>query len=621
MLHSRDKTERALREGSITQDERDRPVAHPTGQIPAVLAASLGLLAVVSLVLQHGFSVGLTQRDTFHACNILLAVGFVAALTWELTRAARPREMLRQRRFEILILAGFILSLLFVVLAPADLMAPLREMTLRSTTGDLALALVRLFLLANVCVLLLRSVQRIFALGVRTELVLAGSFAALVLAGTLLLLMPRVAADPANPISFVDALFTATSAVCVTGLVVLDTGTDFSTLGQMMILAMFQIGGLGIVTFVAFISAFSAKSLPVPQMVAFRQVINAPAMSDIKRRIAGIIILTAVIEIGGVIGLLASVPAAGDFPDRLKWAVFHAVSAFCNAGFGLHADSLESFHGNVGVNLTIMLLIVLGGLGFLVLPELIAQTARRLGRLPLLLHPTRRRFLPAAAPQLTIQTRISLYATAFLVVAGLAGFWLLEARHTLEGMTTGDAFLASAFQSITTRTAGFNTISIGELQQATLILLMMLMVIGGCPISAAGGIKVVTFGILLLALRSLIFQKRNVEAFGRTLPPRAFFTALNVFVLYIAAAGVGMFLLSVFDPHLALRDVMFETISALSTVGLSTGVTADLSTGSKIVLCVAMFIGRVGPLALVLSVFQSRGKVEYEFPTEDVVVG
>jgi Trk-type K+ transport system membrane component len=147
------------------------------------------------------------------------------------------------------------------------------------------------------------------------------------------------------------------------------------------------------------------------------------------------------------------------------------------------------------------------------------------------------------------------------------------------------------------------------------------MIVGGCPVSTAGGIKTVTFGVLLLALRSMLYQRQNVEVFGRTLPARAFFTALNVSVLYAATAGIGLFLLSVFDPQLPLRDTLFETISALSTVGLSTGITADLSDGSKLVLCVAMFIGRVGPLALVLSVFQSRGKVEYEFPTEDVVVG
>jgi trk system potassium uptake protein TrkH len=151
--------------------------------------------------------------------------------------------------------------------------------------------------------------------------------------------------------------------------------------------------------------------------------------------------------------------------------------------------------------------------------------------------------------------------------------------------------------------------------------MIFLMVVGGCPVSTAGGIKTVTFGVLFLALRSMMYRRQNVEAFGRTLPPRVFFTALNVFILYSATAGVSVFLLSIFDPQIPLRDTLFETISALSTVGLSTGITVQLSTASKVVLCIAMFVGRVGPIALVFSVFQARGKVEYEFPTEDVVVG
>ena len=208
-----------------------------------------------------------------------------------------------------------------------------------------------------------------------------------------------------------------------------------------------------------------------------------------------------------------------------------------------------------------------------------------------------------------------------LIVVGMAGFWWIEAGHILRGRSAGDAFLVSLFQSVTTRTAGFNTVPMGELQPATLILLIMLIIVGGSPVSTAGGIKTVTLGILVLALRSLIFQRERVEVFGRTLPARALFTALNVFVLYMVTAGTGIFLLTLFDPHLALRDVSFETISALSTVGLSTGITTELSTGSKLVLCAAMFIGRVGPIALVFSVFESRGHdVDYEFPTE-VVVG
>ncbi|MFN7138820.1 MAG: TrkH family potassium uptake protein, partial [Limisphaerales bacterium] len=401
-----------------------------------------------------------------------------------------------------------------------------------------------------------------------------------------------------------------------------DTGSYFSTLGQWVILAMFQIGGLGIITFVAFISVFSAKALPVPQMIAFRQIINAPAMNDLKRRLTGVVLLTLLFELSGVFLLFQFfAPFETDPLNRLHWSVFHSVSAFCNAGFALQANSLEMFQSNLGINITVMSLIVLGGLGFLVIPEIIEYFHGRFRSSGWSIRRRSYKFLKPRRPHLTIQTRMSLWLTLWLILGGTLAFWLLEFRHLLAGESLGNSLLASAFQSVTTRTAGFNTVAIGDLQPATLVIMMILMVIGGSPVSTAGGIKTLTFAILLLSLRTMILQKDKVEAFGRTLPQRGLFAALSVFVLYILTAGFGFFLLALFDPQIPLRDLGFEMISALSTVGLSTGITPELSTPSKLVLCVAMFIGRVGPISLVLSVFQTRARTDYDFPDEDVIVG
>ena len=504
---------------------------------------------------------------------------------------------------------------------PDKLLADVFPGLLYRSAFDKFLGVVQLFLLGNICIQLLRVIQRIFVAGVRAELVLAGSFAALVLVGTLLLLLPAASENPIMPLRPLDAFFTSVSASCVTGLSVRDTGTAFSNFGQLIILGLIQVGGLGIVTFVAFISVFSAKTLPVPQMVAFRRMISASHMDDLKTRLAGILLLTALIEGAGALSLYIFATTEGDALERLKWSVFHSVSAFCNAGFALQSNNLESLWNNPGVNLTIIVLIVLGGLGFLVLPELIGLAGAGLRLLPQLLHSKSRRFAPHLPRRLSVQSRISLIVTVGLITIGTIGFRWTESGSILRGLGGGDTFLVSFFQSVTTRTAGFNTVPMGDLQQATLILLITLMVIGGSPVSTAGGIKTVTLGILVLALRSLILQREKVEAFGRMLAGRAFFTALNVFVLYVVTASAGMFLLSYFDPHVPFRDISFETISALSTVGLSTGLTAGLSTSSKLVLCAAMFIGRVGPIALVFSVFESRGHVDYEFPEEDVVVG
>jgi trk system potassium uptake protein len=208
-----------------------------------------------------------------------------------------------------------------------------------------------------------------------------------------------------------------------------------------------------------------------------------------------------------------------------------------------------------------------------------------------------------------------------LLVVGMLVFWMLEHQHMLRGRPASESLLVAAFQSVTPRTAGFNTVPTGQLQSATLVFLMMLMMIGANPVSTGGGIKTVSFAILLLALRAMVTRRDRVEAFGRTVPAKTLFAALSVFVLYVISAGLGIFLLALFDPGLNMQDRVFEVISALSTVGLSTGITAELSPGSKLVLCVAMFVGRVGPISLVLSVFHGGRTLTYEYPEEEVVVG
>jgi trk system potassium uptake protein TrkH len=223
--------------------------------------------------------------------------------------------------------------------------------------------------------------------------------------------------------------------------------------------------------------------------------------------------------------------------------------------------------------------------------------------------------------RLSVQTKLAILVSFTLWAAGFVVFWSLELNHSLRGQPFGTAFLISAFQAVTPRTAGFNTVLIDQLQQATLVFLIMLMVIGASPVSTGGGIKTVNLGILLLALRAMVTRRDRVEAFGRTIPPKTLFAALSLFVLYVFTASVGIFLIALFDPHLPARDQVFEVISALSTVGLSTGITGNLSPQSKLVLCAAMFIGRVGPISLVFSVFQNRRVVEYDFPEEEVVVG
>lgn len=574
----------------------------------------------VSLILQHGFPIGRAASLGLDWLEVLLALCIGIDLLLAILKSRSWGHALTARRFEYFLLGLFLVLLTLGWTLPTTAVRGLLNFLHLESAGALTFNLVKLFLLLSLCLQLLRATQRLFIKGVRPELVLAGSFATLILIGTFLLLLPNASAKPEQPIGVVDALFTATSAACVTGLVVRDTGTDFSPFGQMVILALFQVGGLGIITFVAFLSVFSARTLPVPQMVAFQQMVNAPALSDLKRQIVGILLATGLIELIGAILLYQIFPGESDPLARIKWSLFHSVSAFCNAGFALQADSLVPFQSQVGMNFTIMMLIILGGLGFLVIPELVAY---RFTRTPLFRRMGffRRLHAGRVPGRLSVQTKISLTVTLLLLAVGSLVFWVLESNHILRDHSLGESFLIAAFQSVTPRTAGFNTVPIQELRDTTLVFLMMLMVIGANPVSTGGGIKTVSFGILLLALRAMVVRRERVEAFGRTIPVKTLFAALSVFVIYVISAGLGIFLLALFNPGMKFQDQAFEVISALSTVGLSTGITADLSPASKLVLCLAMFVGRVGPISLVLSVIQSRRTLTYDLPEEEVVVG
>jgi potassium uptake TrkH family protein len=587
--------------------------------VPPRAMGLLSAVALLSLLARHGFALGTNADVWFQILNGFLGLTFALELMLAVVRRGRPADVLRHRVVEYvaLFVIGGMISL--CGLLPEHALRPVLDFLHQPSPIHLTFGLVQLFLVSAVSIQLLRLPQRILVRGVRAELVLAGSFGVLIVVGTLLLVLPRASANPASPLSLMDALFTATSAACVTGLSVRDLGTEFSMFGQMLVLGLFQIGGLGIITFVALISVFSARSLPVPQLIAYRQIVNAPNLSEVKKRIVGIVILTLLIECCGAAAFYLALDAPSDSFEKARWSVFHAVSAFCNAGFSLHSTGFERFSSHVSINVITMTLIILGGLGFLVIPDLI-QAARRLLARRLL---KRRLGLRKAgpAPRLSIQSKLSLVLTAWLIVVGAAGFWILEAGDMLAGKTFLQSAMISMFQSVTTRTAGFNTVPIGDLQQPTLVLMTMLMVIGASPVSTGGGIKTVTFAILLLALRSMITGVERVEVWGRTLPIRTLLAALSMFVIYMMSVVASLFLLLSFDPHLPIRDALFEVISALSTVGLSTGITADLSAASKLVLCADMIIGRIGPISLVLSVFAARERFDYAFPEEEVVVG
>ncbi|MCB9916058.1 MAG: Trk family potassium uptake protein [Planctomycetes bacterium] len=606
-----------------------RSTAPPEGErrlgLPRVVMVLVALAALTTLVLEYGFRLDERSIELIEVLDWGLAALFGVDLALRLVMAhgGERRAVLRTRWHEFALLGLFGLSLAaLALLGTEENLAELLGMVHVRSVAKLLLALVQVFLLLTLVLRALQAQERYLSSKVPAEYLFMGSFALLITLGTLLLLLPGSRAEGAAPITFLDALFTSTSASCVTGLAVRDTGAEFSLLGQVVILFLFQVGGLGIITFVAFGSVLATKSFSVPQTVALRDLTNSSTLREARRFVWHVVLWMLLVEGVGALLLYFSLPA-GSGPGlwRGYWCVFHAVSAFCNAGFSLQGDSLVQLDDAVGVNLVLMVLIVLGGLGMPVTRELVLH---RITRAPFF---RRFRFFQRlhqgkAHKRLSLQTRLSLWMTGGLLLVGFVGFWALERHGVLAGRPPGEAALASAFQAVTPRTAGFNTVPFEDLTDATLVLVIGLMAIGAGPLSTGGGIKTVTFAVLLVALRAMATGRPGVEVAGRSLSRVLVRGALSVFVLYVAAAGTFVFVLSITDPHVAFRDRIFEVVSALSTVGLSTGVTTQFGGAGRVVLCVAMFMGRVGPLALILSVFRSRRSGEnYQYPEEELVVG
>jgi len=442
------------------------------------------------------------------------------------------------------------------------------------------------------------------------------SFAGYILFISLVLCLPGAVVG--KPISWVQALFTATSATCVTGLVAVDTGAKFTLFGQLVILASIQLGGIGIMTMSSFILLLIGKR---PSLQA-RETLSGyfPSLEKLSfsRLLVAIVLLTFLVEAAGALLLFArwlrSYPSAGQTAYQ---AVFHAISAFCNAGFSLNRDNLIPWASDLTTNGTIMALIIFGGLGFFVLIEIWSA-----------LTPSRRPF----HLRFSFHTKLVLSMTVLILILGTAGFYFLEMGNplTLKPFGFGQRLLRSLFQVVTARTAGFNTLPIENLTHACLYLLLGVMFVGAGPGSCAGGVKVTTAGVLLIVVLSRVRGFSRPSLFGRSLPRATIEQALTLIVL--AAVFLALFILLILiaeEGHhpVALQrgsyfmELTFETVSAFGTVGLSTGLTPDLSRAGMLLISAMMFIGRLGPLTLAYALERHRRKLAYHYPEESVLIG
>jgi trk system potassium uptake protein TrkH len=571
--------------------------------IQRVILSAL-VLSVLSLFLEGGRFPGtwvaaLTQAVDFAVLALLLTEAI-----WEAAVSRGLAPYLRRNAFNLAFLAGF--TLLFAYNKYVYFTG--RSVRYGSLPG-LMVVLRNLFLLLKVFGRVRRLAQFVRSITSRPAQTVMLSFLLVILSGTILLMLPLASAS--RHIGILDALFTATSAVCVTGLVVVDTGSFFSLAGQLIVLLLIQIGGLGIMILSFFVAFVLRRTVSLEDKLLISYMLSERDMGSLARSIRGIIYTTLAVEAAGAVLLF------GAFAPSLGWtwasvfaSVFHAVSAFCNAGFSLFADSLERFRGSLPVNLLVGLLIVCGGIGFAVIANLKEVALARLG------SGGRR----AARPRLSPNTRLVLAGTAILVPGGLLLFYALEHGNSLGGLGLGTQYLAAFFQSVTLRTAGFNTVPMGALRAPTYLFMVLFMFIGAASGSTAGGIKINTAGVILAYVRSLLRDQENATLFRHRIAKDLVLRALLIFLFGSAAVLAGTLLLSVFESAPFLQ-LLFEVTSAFGTVGLSAGVTPGLSAAGKCVIIVLMFIGRVGPLTILAAAVHQERRLRVEFPRADILIG
>lgn len=425
------------------------------------------------------------------------------------------------------------------------------------------------------------------------------SFLAVIITGSLLLQTPWAVQN--GPRNYIDALFVATSAVCVTGLVPVDTGTHWTIFGQMVIMLLIQIGGLGVMSFAVFFAMIAGRKIQLRQRLVMQQSINVSAVGGVVRIFRYLLVFTFLIEaLGALILTIRWIPELG-WGKALWFGVFHAISAFNNAGFDLFGGfkSLTQYSSDITVNLVISTLIISGGLGFYVWYEIINYRKTR---------------------TLSLHSRVVLITTAILLLTGTMLLLLAEYNHAFRGMSPGVKLMAAYFQSVTPRTAGFNTIDLNSLFLSSQLLIILLMLIGASPGSTGGGMKTSTIAILCIAISSQLRGKKDSEIFERRIEEKDVLQALTLAALFAATFIFMTFLVSLTHQG-ELAKIAFEVASALGTVGLTLGLTPALTTMSKVLIIITMFLGRVGPLTLGFALAYQVKQPDIRYPKGKIMIG
>ena len=431
--------------------------------------------------------------------------------------------------------------------------------------------------------------------------ILALGFLVLILIGGIILSLP-ISSQSGEPTNFLDAIFTSTSAVCVTGLVTLDTSTHWSILGQTVIITLIEIGGLGFMSFAVLISLILGKKITLRERLVMQEAMNTYSIQGLVRMVKYVLIFTVSVQFFGALLLSTQFVPEYGLSRGIFYSIFHSISAFCNAGFDLFGTSLVSFSNNSVVILVVSTLIIIGGLGFTVLLEIYEFKGIK---------------------KLSLHSKLVLITTGVLIFGGAILMLIFEYSNpnTIGLMNIKDKLLNSFFASVSPRTAGFNSIPTSDMTLASKFLTIILMLIGGSPGSTAGGLKTVTCGILVLTVISVIKGREDTEVFGRRFTKEIVYKAFTiVFIGLSLVIGVTM-ILSYTEAGASFIDLLYESASALGTAGLTLGLTPNLSPIGKVLIMLMMYIGRVGPLTVMLALTRKRKKSGYKYPEGKILIG
>lgn len=433
--------------------------------------------------------------------------------------------------------------------------------------------------------------------------ILSVGFALVILAGAVLLSLP-ISSQSGEPTNFLDSLFTSTTAVCVTGLVTVDTGTHWNYFGKTVIMVLIEVGGLGFMSFATLISLLLGKKITLKERLLMQEALNTFNIQGLVKMVKYVLVFTFSVQaLGALLYSTQFIPQFG-LSKGIYYSVFHSISAFCNAGIDLMGgfSSLTGYSSNSVVILTTGALIVIGGLGFTVWSEIYNYKGLK---------------------KLTLHSRVVILVTTILIIGGAVLMFLLEFNNpgTMKSMGLKDKLINSLFASITPRTAGFNSISTSDMTMAGRFLTTVLMFIGGSPGSTAGGLKTSTLGILILTIVSTIKGREDTEIFGKRLSKDTVYRAFSLFSIAIGLVLTVTMILSITEQGVPFEYLLYETTSAFGTVGLTLGLTPKLSAIGKLIIILTMYCGRVGPLTVALALTNRKSKSGYKYPEDKILVG